>query len=210
MSKKSIETRNKIIFKAIEMFNERGVEYVGLRELAAVLDMRVSNITYYFPTKDDLVDQLSLDMNKLTEAVLVIDKNITITSFLEMIQRASHIQLRYSGLLLSMVHLLSRNKVMLARHKKTQEDRNAISKANINSLIKSGYLRIDDEHSKEYLICTIGLIARFWISEAAISFRRMNADEQSRLYLSMISNLLSPYATAKGRKQIKDFWGTQK
>jgi len=53
MSKSTMDTRKKILDKALEMFNERGIEYVGLRELASILDMRVSNITYYFPTKDD-------------------------------------------------------------------------------------------------------------------------------------------------------------
>ena len=52
-------TKEKILSKALEMFNDRGIEYVGLRELAAILAMRVSNITYYFPTKDDLVNQLT-------------------------------------------------------------------------------------------------------------------------------------------------------
>ena len=56
MSKSEITTEEKILAKALEMFNERGIEYVGMRELAATLNIRVSNITYYFPTKDDLVN----------------------------------------------------------------------------------------------------------------------------------------------------------
>ncbi len=58
MSKPKLNTREIILDKALKMFNERGIEYVGLRELAGVLGIRVSNITYYFPTKDDLVYQL--------------------------------------------------------------------------------------------------------------------------------------------------------
>jgi AcrR family transcriptional regulator len=49
---KQYETEEKILAKALEMFNERGVDSVGLRELAGILDMRVSNITYYFPTQE--------------------------------------------------------------------------------------------------------------------------------------------------------------
>ena len=64
MSKLKTETRRKIRDKALEMFNERGIEYVGLRELAAILDMRVSNITYYFPTKDDLVYEITMRTNR--------------------------------------------------------------------------------------------------------------------------------------------------
>ena len=55
--KKVSETEERIVTKALEMFNQSGVEYVGMRELAAALDMRVGNVTYYFPTKDDLVNR---------------------------------------------------------------------------------------------------------------------------------------------------------
>ena len=53
-----MKTEEKILSKALELFNARGIEYVGLRELAGILEMRVSNITYYFPTKDELFNRL--------------------------------------------------------------------------------------------------------------------------------------------------------
>ena len=55
-------TEKKIVETALKMFNESGIEYVGMRELAAALDMRIGNLTYYFPTKDDLVNRISLDL----------------------------------------------------------------------------------------------------------------------------------------------------
>src|SRR6476660_9287329 len=73
MSKLKTDTRSKIRDKALEMFNERGIEYVGLRELAGILDMRVSNITYYFPTKDDLVYEISMGLNQANSQVMVAD-----------------------------------------------------------------------------------------------------------------------------------------
>ena len=43
-----MNTKDKIRDKALEMFNERGIEYVGLRELAAILDMRVEQYHLLF------------------------------------------------------------------------------------------------------------------------------------------------------------------
>ena len=57
---------------------------------------------------------------------------------------------------------------------------------------------------------TISLIARFWISVAAISFRQLSSEKQMIYYLSLIAKLLSPYASAKAKKQIRLFfekWG---
>lgn len=206
MSKKSLITREKILAKALEMFNERGVEYVGLRELAVLLGMRVGNITYYFPTKDDLINQLSIDLNKLNSEILIVDKEITLISFLEMFKKASLIQLKYKGLVLSMVHLLTQNKVILARHQQTQIDRNIILTKNVDRLIEAGYLKIDTGVRKGYLIQTIGLIARFWISEAAISFQQLSQEEQSNNYILIIVNILSPYLTQKGADELVQYF----
>ncbi len=187
------------------MFNERGVEYVGMRELAASLDMRVSNITYYFPTKDDLVNQLSLELNQLNSEVVVEKENITFLSFFEMIHKVFLNQVKYRCLLLSFVHLMERNKVISARYKTTQKNRNAALKSNLDALVKLGYLKVNDDSEIEFLLSALALIVRFWISEAAVSFSHLNTKEQINYYLSMIAKLLSPYAMPKAKKELEQF-----
>ena len=159
-------TKEKILSKALEMFNDRGIEYVGLRELAAILDMRVSNITYYFPTKDDLVNQLSLDLNKLNSELVIANEHITVLTFLEMLNSVFANHVKYRCLLLSFVHLMEQNKAISARYQKTGKDRNSVMKSNIKALTKSGYLKIKDEKDIDFLTSTLSLIIRFWISEA--------------------------------------------
>ena len=205
MSKSEISTREKILSKALEMFNERGVEYVGLRELAALLKMRVSNITYYFPIKDDLVNQLSLELNELNSKVVVENKQITIRSFLEMLNLVFLNQIKYRCLLLSFVHLMSQNKPMSTRYPKTQHNRNAALKSNLETMVHSGYLKLKDPEEIEFLVSALALIIRFWISEAAVSFRHLNPGEQVNHYLMMIVKLFMPYSTLKARKEFKQF-----
>ena len=205
MSKTLIRTKERIVSKALEMFNERGIEYVGLRELASKLEMRVSNITYLFPTKDDLVNHLSLDFSELNSRVMVENNEITLRSFLEMLSLAFNNHVTYRCFLLSFVHLMEQNKVIASRYKKTQGDRNAVLASNLAMLVKQGHLKIEDESAIEFLVSSIGLISRFWISEAAISFRHWNTDQQIRHYLMLIVKILSPYATTKVKKDLELF-----
>jgi AcrR family transcriptional regulator len=198
-------TKEKILSKALEMFNDRGIEYVGLRELAAILDMRVSNITYYFPTKDDLVNQLSLDLNKLNSELVIANEHITVLTFLEMLNSVFANHVKYRCLLLSFVHLMEQNKAISARYQKTGKDRNSVMKSNIKALAKSGYLKIKDEKDIDFLTSTLSLIIRFWISEAAVSHSRMGVQEQISHYLSMIMKLMSTYATPKAKKELEIF-----
>jgi len=205
MSKTLIRTDERIVSKALEMFNERGIEYVGLRELAATLNIRVGNITYYFPTKDDLVNRLSLDFSALNSMVMVNNNDITLKSFLEMLDLVFNNHITYRCLLLSFVHLMEQNKAIASRYKKTQGDRNSTLKSNLTTLVKKGDLIIEDESATEFLVSSIGLISRFWISEAAISFRHWTSDQQIKHYLMLIVKLLSPYATTQGKKDLEQF-----
>jgi AcrR family transcriptional regulator len=205
VSKSIINTRQKILDKALEMFNERGIEYVGLRELAAMLDMRVSNITYYFATKDDLVYELSLELTKANAAVIAERESLTMTSFLEMLQQVFQNHIAFRCLMLSVVHLMKQNKHMAAAYKKTQNVRNATLKSNLQVLETAGYLNVADEEELEFLVSGISLISRFWISEAAISFNDLSEAEQVSRYLTLITKLLTPYATAKAKKELRLF-----
>ncbi|MCW3074963.1 MAG: hypothetical protein JWP69_2032 [Flaviaesturariibacter sp.] len=208
MSKPITNTREKIRDKALEMFNERGIEYVGLREIAGVLDMRVSNITYYFPTKDDLVYELSMELSRANAAIVVATEDISMRGFLDLLHGVFRNHLQYRCLLLSFVHVMLQNKRVAAAYKKTQSQRSTALARNIEALQASGYLRLEDEITKEFLVSTLALINRFWISEAAISFRQVNDKVQMKHYLELITKLLLPYATAKGKKEIGAFVGS--
>ncbi|MDX1939182.1 MAG: TetR/AcrR family transcriptional regulator [Saprospiraceae bacterium] len=198
-----MNTEEKILSKALEMFNHKGIEYVGMRELAAALEIRVSNITYYFPKKDDLVNQLSLDLNKLNSQIVVDDKELTIETFLGMFQLVFRNHIKYRCLLLSFVHLMEQNKKISIRYKKTQSDRNATLRSNLKILVNSGYLKVNDDSEIEFLVSAIALIVRFWISEATVSLSHLKPEEQISHYVSMIGRLLSPYLTVNGRKQLQ-------
>lgn len=205
MSKTLIRTEERIVSKALEMFNEKGIEYVGMRELAASLGIRVSNITYYFPTKDDLVNRLSLDFSALNSRVIVANSATTMKSFLEMFHQVFLNHVTYRCLLLSFVHLMERNKPMALRYNKIQGERHSTLMANLTKLVNRNYLKLRDEGDGEILVSSIRLISRFWISDAAISLRQLNIDQQIRHYLIILVRLLSPYATSKGKKELEAF-----
>jgi len=205
MSKSTSNRRQKILDKALEMFNERGIEYVGLRELAAVLDMRVSNITYYFATKDDLVYALSLQLSESNAEIIVAAKGITIEGFLGMLKSVFENHVQFRCLLLSVVHLLKQNRHMAAAYNKTQDVRNSTIMLNLKELVKGNYLLLEEKNDLQFLVSTLSLISRFWISEAEISKRQWSTKKQIHHYLKLVTTLLAPYTTSKGRKEMEAF-----
>jgi len=206
----NMKTKDKIISKALEMFNESGIEYVGMRELAAALNLRVGNITYYFPTKDDLVYELSLSLNKLNAKQLLERKDHSIETFVLMFQNVFRNHYRFRCLLLSFVHLMKQNKRMFESYNVTQDNRFTIIRSNIRTLIKDGYIDDLPKNEIEFLVSSITLIVRFWISESAISFNHLQPEEQIDHYVTMICRLLMPYSKPKGKKKLKNLMITLK
>ncbi|WP_164851233.1 TetR/AcrR family transcriptional regulator [Larkinella soli] len=192
----------KIVDKALEMFNERGIEYVGLRELAAALGIRVGNLTYYFPTKDDLVNRLAQDLSRLNDQ-LGGAATPDLFSFLERFRKVCEHQIRYRCLLLSVVHLMERNRVLSETYKETEKKRFGSIVGGLSALRQAGYLNPDADTG--FLVSVFTLTARFWISEASISFRHLSPREHIHHYAALVAKLFLPYATEKGREDIRRF-----
>ena len=97
---------------------------------------------------------------------------------------------------------MEQNKKIAVRYKKIQIDRNATLRSNLTLLAQSGYVIVKDEKDIEFLVSALALIVRFWISEAAVSFRHLSSEQQINHYLVLIARLLTPYLSANGKKQL--------
>jgi len=194
-------TEKKIVEKALQMFNESGIEYVGMRELAGALEMRIGNLTYYFPTKDDLVNRISLDLAEENNRTIVPVEKVTIKTFFKMLQQVFRNHIKYRCLMLSFVHIMQQNPIIAKRYGKIQATRNETWLKNIQALKQGKYISANTAEI-DFLVSTIALIARFWISEAAVSFKDQSESQQQQHYTRMIARIFLPYSTIKGRRDL--------
>jgi AcrR family transcriptional regulator len=200
-----MKTKEKITRKALELFNQHGIEYVGMRELASSLGMQIGNINYYFRTKDDLVNQLAIDLSMLNAKTLAAPEDLTMFSFLEIRERNFKNQHAYRCLFLSFVHIIKQNPVIAENYKKVEKARRKGFINSIDMLQKHRDIEVESQESAAFLASAIGLISRFWISEAAISYNHISVDQQIRHYVGLIARILTPFATKQGRRHIEDF-----
>lgn len=194
--------KERIVNKALELYNENGIEYVGMRELAASLDLKLGNITYYFPTKEDLVNQIAIDLSEHNSKILYQADSISVRSFLDMYRKQFESQYRYRCLFLSFVHLIKQYEGLSKRYAGVEKKRKETVKSNIEGLVENKYLRKLKEEEMLFLISSISFVSRFWISEAAISHSKLKPASQMDHYISMMTNIILPYCTAKGLEDI--------
>ncbi|MDZ4821908.1 MAG: TetR/AcrR family transcriptional regulator [Flavobacteriales bacterium] len=205
-----ITTREKVLDTAQSMFNERGVEYVGIREIATALDMRVGNLTYYFPTKDHLIATLARRLRELNNQTVVVKDGMTMLEFLEMNRKVFQNQSQHVYLFKSFVHLFEKHEEIATSYKRTEKARFNVLRKILDELAENKFLLQLGNEQLEFLKYSISFINRFWQSEAAITFRNLSLKKQQYHYLEMIGRLLVPYSTAKGKKEIEKFICTLK
>lgn len=59
-----------ILEAALGLFNEKGIDGVTTRDIASLLGISLGNMTYYFPTKNDIVFALTQEFVKAVDAAL--------------------------------------------------------------------------------------------------------------------------------------------
>lgn len=84
MNKKSIKTKQKILTTATELFLTKGVDRVGVREIATKAGINLSLMNYYFQSKeklfetifDDLVNHRAVKLREILDADLPVEQKI--------------------------------------------------------------------------------------------------------------------------------------
>ncbi|MCC6866041.1 MAG: TetR family transcriptional regulator [Ignavibacteria bacterium] len=198
-------TQERIAAKALELFNNKGIEYTGMREIAAKLGTKLGNITYYFPTKKDLIIQVSANLAKANSAILQKDESITMKSYFEMTIKHFECQYHYRCLFLSFVHLIKQYPKLSARYKKTELLRKKSIMEKIKHLVKNKYLRKMKGTEIKFLVSAVSILSRFWISEAAISYSKLKPANKIKHYISLLANIYLPYCTSKGKNELREF-----
>jgi AcrR family transcriptional regulator len=203
-------TRDKILDKALELFNENGIEYVGMRELAAAIGMRIGNITYYFPTKDDLVYAIAIAYSESNTAIHNNHPVKSLYDFLCKCKKLFENGVHYRCLMLSMVHIMDQNQLVSDNYRKVSQARISGLKSIVHILKEAKQINVPDEDVEWFLVAINSLIGRFWFSEASLTAKRSKLDTHIGYYLKLQALLFKPYATKKGLKDIERFLAGEK
>jgi AcrR family transcriptional regulator len=205
---KGEETRERIFQLALEYFNRNGIEYVGIRELARELGLSPGNVSYYFPTKDDLVLEITRRLSaENTRLFQEVEKDLTLRSFIELFVSAFHNHYNFRCIFTSFVHLMKHYPSMSEGYINIQRTRRAVLSSDLEKLLALGYLKKDLSKAEVIqLVIIISHLARFWVQEAEVLMADHPVEKVIRHYVGVIARCIEPYATTKGRAQLKPFF----
>lgn len=201
------KTKNKILKTSLDLFNENGIENVRIRDIASKVNIRVGNLNYYFPTKNDILNALCLEfIDKVDEAINEVFTHPPKMIFERMYLQASiifSVQLeyrfiftkRYAEILTSLPSVQKYyQKVLKTRFDEWMEFHTILveQKLAYPNIIKESY-------ALSYILNTLAL---FWHQETTIYFPDYTDNQKKEHGLSVLFHAYKPYLTNKGLKQL--------
>lgn len=198
------QTRQHILDTARVLFNAQGLHQVGVREVARALGMSPGNLAYHFPTKDDLVAALWLELHEHLARTLIepLPEKIPFATFYRTVVLAMRDILPYRFVLLSHVDTrLPTREHQLARDAR-RERVHARDQRLLAGLVAAKHLDPRKLARAPHLQEQTDLISSGWL--AAGQSRGWTDDEQIVLHYAKVGTaLLAPFCTASGARELR-------
>ena len=200
-----ITTREKIINKAVELFNKNGFGAVSLFEIAGELEMTRGNLTYHFKDKDLLLKAIAdefwsqLDIEKSKSRLLPSFENMH-----NEIQLFYKFQRQYSFIFMDH-HVLNHSAVKQKFRDMTDQSIKELE-ATIAFAISAGNMKPEPyEGIYHNLAFTTWMVSFFWLNQQMVFGKK--AHKTNKEGEMKIWSMLLPHLTDKGIKAFRNFFG---
>lgn len=201
----SQSVKQKILDRALALYNEHGVPYVGVRELAKDLQLKGGNINYYFPTKEDIILALVQDLQRANEVILNQEREHTFYHFLDIHQKVYDNQYNYRSIIVSRPLLLKQYfKVKEVYHEVSPVTKEGLFDE-LKVLLMSGFIQGSMVQELDAMLECIITMNRYWLSDVSIYDNNIDKEVVVSKYLKRVAGLLYLVANEKGRADIDRF-----
>lgn len=200
-----ISTKQKIINKAVELFNKNGFASVTLFEIAGELNMTRGNLTYHFKDKDLLLEAIAVEL--WSKMAVERSKSRQFPSFKNLhneVQLYYRFQRAYAFIFLD-YHVLNHPVIKSKFHELTTQQIKD-NEATIAFAISAGNMHPEPfEGMYRNLALNCWMVSFYWLNQQMV--RGNNASQCSEDGEMKIWSMLLPHFTEKGLRRFRDFFG---
>lgn len=200
-----MKTKKQILEVSRVLFNENGVMNVTLRDVAKAMKRSYGNITYHYPTKEDVITSLFEEMNnELTSLQSPHDSSNLMLYLLELPKFSFDITVKYLFFTLDYNELKRNYSTFFTRVNTLNEERGKKWKLLLIHLRDEGYLK--EELSNEDL----DFIMFLSVSVRGTYFQLTENGFYSKSdYASLLNQMLKPYLCIKGLSVLHSWFKSQ-
>lgn len=198
-----MKTKDRILFKSLELFNELGEPNVTTLLISDELDISPGNLYYHFKSKSDILTNLfnwyEQEINNLLE---VPDTPMDIEDQWFFLHLIFETIAKYRFLYQDVVHVLKRHDNIRLRFNRIISKKRKASLKILHSLQEQGNLKANDSEI-DALCENIVLTATFWLNYAIISQHELSEDVLARGVYQVIS-LVAPFLDNEQRQLLDE------
>ena len=198
-----MKTKDRILLKSLELFNELGEPNVTTLLISDELDISPGNLYYHFKSKSDILTNLFTWYEQEINALLEVPDTLMDIEdqwfFLHLIFENIA---KYRFIYQDVVHVLKRHDHIQLRFNRIISKKRKASLKILRSLKDQGNLNANDSEI-EALCENIVLTATFWLNYAIISQQDLTEDVLARGVYQVIS-LVAPFLGNEQRKSLDE------
>lgn len=197
-----MDTKDRIISAAIDLFNERGYQVVTLKDVATSLGISRGNLAYHYKDKDLVLQAIASRMDKEIQVEMSRKKSFPAFANLRIeIESYYKLQSRYPFVFGNSV-VLQHDAIMRVMHSWAQ---NTI-KGNIVSFqyaLEIGNLK-EEAYDGQYYQLAINswMVTYFWMTQQTV--RQVESSENAE---KMVWSTIVPHFTERGIREFSQYFG---
>ncbi len=202
-----MSTRGNILEIGLTLFNEKGYQNVGVRDIARELKISPGNLSYHFPRKEiilaALLDQFANRSN--TYFLEYNRQSPTNANLLVLLKQIFHWQFQYRGVKIG--HQMQRYEGSSdsgSEYDRITKQRDDDFGKVLSQLAAVGQL-VATEQDLEFMQAHLSLFGRFWLSESMLLRKYRDEDHAIAHYLKIFARLLELFSTEAGMSSIAAF-----
>ncbi len=196
-----MKLKEKILNKAVELFNERGISSTSPNQIAAALEISSGNLTYHFKTKAILVKSVYEKMDTESQGIMKLDGYLTLDDFRKIMGNFRDFMGKHSFFFHDLFFILHHYPEVGKLYEETNLMRLKRGRSLFEYYIETGRMIPESEGiNYDFLTHNVWMVGAFWKLQSKIFTPGILFDKPMDL-VDMTWYMILPYLTEKGREE---------
>lgn len=160
-----MKTRDRILLKSLELFNEQGERTITTNHIASALNISPGNLYYYFRSKEDIIFEIFLryEQSMLNALAVPTDRNVTYMDKIGYFEAIFHQLWEYRFLHRDLAHLLEESPRLRASYRSFAKKVMAQAYLVYNALREAKLIQATEQDVRA-MIVNIWILTTSWAS----------------------------------------------
>ncbi len=203
-----MKLKEKILIKAVELFNEQGIASTSPNQIAAALQISSGNLTYHFKTKAILIEEVYEKMHTDSQDFIKLTGYLTLHDFRKVMSTFKDFMQKHNFFFQDLFFILYNYPEVGKLYEESNLMRLQQGKALFEHYIETGRMIPESEGiNYDYLTHNVWMVGAFWNLQSKI-FTPGDIFEKPMDLVDMTWYMILPYLTERGKEeysQINDF-----